>query len=216
MKLTERDKKLLLSVLLIALIVMMFVYAYLHLMERLKVLKREISSLENEYLVLQSKIRQQVQLKKDLEVLKQRYNKLNEILPTNLTQEQVVLMIKDFIDTTGIEFHNISFSSSVSVISKESGSIQDKEKESIEDCTGIAFEVNISYLAQYEQIKRFLTKVEQYPAKVKVQHISFQSDGTGIITGNMALVFYGFLDSGQQMVEWSSNAEKGKTNIFMP
>ncbi|MGE4282254.1 MAG: hypothetical protein AB7G87_00895 [Clostridia bacterium] len=236
MRLSDKDKKLLVLLLLIAVLALTYYYIYTPFAKRLNMLKAEVGKLEAEYSILRSKTVQKSRLEAKLKFTSFEVDKLSKILPPNIFQDEVILILKELSDTTGVKLEDLSFTETAPVILDENqkkpeyaqqkklleqGASQENKKanegsKQIEDSTGIVMEVNVKYTAGYEQLKTFLDRVINFEQKISVSDISFLNGSENMLSGNIKMSFYGFKDNTQEVPKWDSTVKNGKDNIFEP
>jgi type IV pilus assembly protein PilO len=233
MRLSDKDKKLLIFLLLIGILAFIYFFIYSPFANKLALLKQEVKKLQTDMGQLQAKAVKKDQLSSEIKFIRYELEKINNILPPNILQERVILILKDLENITGIKLNNLAFTAAVPLNAEIPEKKQENDKQQnlqnqmttqhtnqggnkTPDNTGIKMQVKANYTATYAQIKSFLEQVMNFTNKIVITDISFSSEKGNYLTGSVTLNFYGIKDSTQKIPEWNLDLEKGKDNIFQP
>jgi type IV pilus assembly protein PilO len=240
MKLSDKDKKLLVLLILIGILAFAYFYIYTPFIAKLNALREEVKKLETDYDTLQGKSVQKTRMDSQMKFIRYEMDKLSTVLPADILQDNMIIVIKDLMETTGVELNNLSFSEVVPIdvdssqkeveltlqqklvkeMLPEDAQEKDKKSENenkkIKDNVGISAEVRAQFSADYDQMKDFLAKVMDFEQKIIVSDITFSQDAQHVLSGSLKLTFHGFKDSTREVPGWDSDIERGKNNIFEP
>ena len=238
MKLSEKDKKLLVLLLLIVVLCVLYFFVYSPLSKKISALREEVQKLETDLSILNDKSVQNDELKAKEKFIRYQLEHLNTLLPPDILQERVIIILNELKNASGVQLKNVSFSEVTTILSDEAQKEQDNSEEQsllgqiipsdsegekqeetqdaqgIADNTGIKMTVRASYVASYQQIKKFLALVAGYENKISVTDITFAKGEGNNVTGNLSVTFYGFKDSTQKLPEWETSTKTGKDNPF--
>ncbi|MDK2800106.1 MAG: type pilus assembly protein PilO [Clostridiales bacterium] len=238
MTLSDKDKKVLIALILLGIFASVYFFIYSPLYAKLNTLRREVQKLQNDLNIMQGIAVQKNQFDNRLEVLHDELEKLNKKIPPDLLQENIILILKDIQLSTGVHLKNLTFTEIIPVISDSSNPQQVKSEQNegqnqlilnkinndnkknqhsgleIPDETGIKMEVHASYTATYSEIKNFLAAVINNESKITVKSITLTREKENTLTGNLILEFYGFKNNAYKQTDWHTDVTTGKSELF--
>ncbi len=219
MKLGERDKKLLLLLLIAAIIFGSFkLYGVFD--ESLKENEQLLKERNARYTDLLAKSARRKQFMDDTETYKTEYLDLLASYKTSLSQEQTLVFLGLVEKATGVWLKQVGFAdvSTVytfgNVVSSNPGNAGVKVYSS--DYTGITTSMTLSYQCKYDELKEVLKYLEEYGKKATISDISFSySEATDTVTGTMQMSLYSIKGSDRPEEEVNiSDVAVGTDNIF--
>lgn len=232
----EKYKRILLLIVLVVVTIVMVKIVYSPFFANFLDLREQIEELNKEYNTLLIKSAQSDELVKQVHEMIREIDKKSSVLPPNLLQERVILVLRYLQNVTGVVFNNISFSNPVPVenISFNSDkkppvaiyrqealglSPEDVHAQEPEDISKypensvIKAEVKVSFTCSYQQLKNLLYAADISDDRIVINDISITGENDNL-SGNITMVFWGLVDKVRVFPDWNIELDKGKNNLF--
>lgn len=219
MKFSDKDKKLLLLVL-IAVIVFGAFKLYGVVDDALQENQETLKVRNARYLDLQAKSAKRKQFMDDTEAYKTQYADLLASYKTSLSQEQTLVFLGMVEKATNVWLKQVGFAdvSTVYTFGNVASSNPGKAGQKVysTDYTGITTSMTLSYQCTYDEFKDVLKYLEEYGKKATISDISLSySEGTDIVSGTMKMSLYSIKGSDRPGEEVNiSDVATGTDNIF--
>lgn len=199
MKISDRDKKLLLIVVLAAIILLpIFLF--------IKPKKEATVALDNELVGLNDRLN----YLKDLDAKRPTYEA--EILRLNseredmikcyaqgLLQENTIMFLRDIELDLPVAMYAETFSEYVTT-PVTSGTVNPETQQVEGDLTAVTTSTSVAYSSKYDQIKDFLNYIFTYSDKMSISSINMAYDNeTGLISGSFTVNEFAFVGSGRSV-----------------
>ncbi|QUH26665.1 S-layer homology domain-containing protein [Serpentinicella alkaliphila] len=176
MKLTNREKK---SVTLLFVVVLLSIYYFFLIipqLEKLEAKKLEMNEAELKLADYMRTDNSEQQIDSTIEDLSQKVKILaNNYFPF-INQEELILLLQDFINSSGIKVSSITFSQ--------------PRVETLGNTSIDAIAINISYEGNYKALNSLLERIWGFQKKVIVNNFTVSSKEDGLLNGTIALDFY--------------------------
>ena len=219
LKVSDRDKKLLL-VLLIVIVIAGSVKLFDILSTNNQDYNSELRTLKNKYTSLNVMNMNRENYLLDTEVSLTVRDALLAGYNTNITQEQVLIFLGMVEKNTGVWLKQMSFTNvdSMYTFGTVTSSNPDTSGEKVysSDYKGISTQLSLSYECLYEDFKKVLTYLEEFGKKVTVNNVSFSySESTDIVSGTMQVTLYAITGSDRPVEDvFIKDVPVGTDNIF--
>lgn len=187
---TSRDKKLLM-VLGVMFVLLIYYYAvYKPLDNKQNSLEIEISTLQGELNILDMEYIKKDRYLEEIEAAKARIEEIDEVLPSDLEQERAYKLLFDIEDTfETIHFGNVAFSEMETI-----GYSNEANDETTE--VGLRRTMTTQINTDYGTLKDFMRFIYEYPERVVLTGLSMSVDEeTGGIGTNLFLNQYGLFSA---------------------
>lgn len=218
-KLSDRDKKLLLLLLIVG-IIAGSVKLFTTFSDAVTENEQEYKELKEEYndLVVKN-ARKQIMIE-DTEMAKTLYQATVDSFNTSLSQEQTLVFLGMVEKNTGVWLKQVGFSE-ISTVYKF-GDITSTNPSSLgqkvysSDYMGICTSMTLAYECTYDDLKNVLTYLEENGRKATISSITFSySESTDIVTGTMNMSLYAITGSDREVKDVIINdVAVGTDNVF--
>lgn len=216
---SDRDKKLLIGLLIVAILGGSWWLSGKIKTEN-ETYKTELSALKVRYNDLETKNAYRATYQKDTETNTTLFNKVMSDFNTSLSQEQTLLFLTAVEKHTGVWLSQTSLGtvSQVYTFGKLGSSNPSKRGQKVYDTdnVGITTTSNVSYQCTYDQLKDVLTYLREQGKKVTINSMSYSyAAATDMVSGTMALTFYSIAGSDRPPMNTDINdVFIGTDNIF--
>ena len=220
MKFSDKDKKMLLLVL-IAVIIFGAFKLYGVVDDALQENQETLKLRNARYLDLQAKSAKRKQFMDDTEAYKTQYADLLASYKTSLSQEQTLVFLGMVEKATNVWLKQVGFAdvSTVYTFGNVASSNPGKAGQKVysTDYTGITTSMTLAYQCKYAELKDVLKYLEEYGKKATISDISFTySEGTDTVSGTMKMSLYSIKGSDRPAEEVNINdVAVGTDNIFV-
>lgn len=219
LEVSDKDKRLLLILLSVLVIVAAYMLGYQRFSEKADDYKKELRTLKNEEADLEEK---EANLEKYEEGKEEYAGQALAILKrygSAVTQPSTIEFLNKVERITDAWLKNVSFTGTTEVY--KFGQIQtgnpDKQGEQAysTDLTGYKTALTISYEAEYEQWKELIEYINTYESKNVIESISMSySNINDTVSGTMTLGLYSIVGGGVVVTEPEFSIGTGSENIF--
>lgn len=186
MKISDRDKKLILIVLLIFIIALPIVFFIKPRLEKTKALTEELNSLTDRYEYLLELSAKQENYEKRIVELNAQRDEMIKIFPGDIKKENTIMFLRR-IETS----QNPMWFSTMAFGEYEEESITDadvnEQGEYTEGLNALKLQTTITYMGEYEDLKALLDYVFNYDDKMIISSISMDAQTDNQIKGTFVL-----------------------------
>lgn len=217
MKLTNRERVLILLALVIGIIALYYQFILSSQLSNISKLKNEVTSLKtesNKYDMLNLK-----NLNESLTKVEQKINTTNEELPDYENIEEFIVSLDNIIASTGVNFKEINFQNN-----GNQGQNQNPPQQNLQQQNGgnsksqkkyVEIPVNISVTGNYNNISAFISEIQKLKRINDIKSLEILNDKeSDSLTLNMSLVIYSMNQKGGSYLKPSSTT--GRSNPFKP
>ncbi len=218
-KISDDNLKLILIVLIVAIVGLAYM-GNTKIAEMNTKTEAQITTLRSKYNDLQSKNSNKNNYMKDTDRNKALYTGIMNKYANGLDQEHIIMNLKIGENITGVWVKNVTLAgvSSVYTFGNVTSSNPSRvgEKVYISDNVGVNSVLNISYEGTYEQVKNFISYINEAEDKAKINNITLSySESTNVVSGSMQLTQYGIVGSKREFEDLVLyNVSIGTENIF--
>lgn len=219
MKIGERDKKLLLILLIAAIVIGAYKLNGIF-SDALKENEQLLKERNARYTDLLAKSARRKQFMDDTETYKTEYKDLLASYKTSLSQEQTLVFLGMVEKATGVWLKQVGFTDVSTVYTfgniTSSNPGTPGQKVYTSDYTGIQTSMTLSYECKYDDLKKVLQYLEDYGKKATISNISFSySEATDIVNGTMEMSLYSIKGSDRPDEDVSiGDVGVGTDNVF--
>lgn len=236
MKLTKREK--ILSVILILVITGVGINHFIvsPSIKKISNLKSELNKTITEVNILNTELSKDTKLINDYNILYENIADINENYYTRIIQENIIILIKEYLDNSNLEINRIDFFdpeiSFVEDIEKKEASIStfdelinlyrnksiNENEETAEENVINTYKtsINIDFYGNYEELMSFLEFIENNKMRILISEINIQKSD-GLLNGNILLDLYTIpplFEELENIKQWNIFNDYGKTNPF--
>lgn len=219
MEITNKDKKLLVYLLAIALIAGTYFFAARPFMDKHESISMELDTLRqdvkhyNDIYINKGGFEQQIA---DSEA---RYIEEMAAFESDIVQENTIMMLRDIEKNTGVWFSRVSFQDMEAMngeIPSQESEAEGTEEVSSSVATGGRMQgLTLDYSIEYTKLKDFLKYVNEYDRRLYISSMNTNySIDTNTVTGSLTLYQYALVGSGEEERPDLSNISVGKDNVF--
>ena len=218
-KLSDESVKLVLIVLIIAVLGLAY-YGNTKISEMNTQTEAQITTLRSKYNDLTAKNNEREHYMQETDKSKALYTGIMNKYANGLDQEHMIMNLKIGEDLTGLWVKNVTLAGVSSVYTfgnvTSSNPARVGEKVYISDNIGVSSVLNINYEGTYEQLKNFISYINDAEDKSKINNVTMAySASTNVVTGTMQLTQYGIVGSKRAYDELVlKNVSIGTDNVF--
>ena len=190
MKLNKREKTLVF--ILLAILVVTICYKFLIIPFRDNLTQLTNSRLEKrlQYQQMQQKLQSKATLEGDKQRLNNEILNFAELTFGNLYQEDIILLLNDFIIDSNIKIPHINFLEPAKEILAEEVDDEGSEDTAKNPPTATVHSVQVNYEGDYDGLISFLKKIREYEKKIIIDSLNINNNNNGLLSGNVLLDFY--------------------------
>ncbi len=198
MKISDRDKKLILFVLLVAIIALPIVFFIKPRNDKCKELDTELVSLNERYNYLKGLREKQADYEAQIEKLNAERDEMIAAYPGGVLQENTVMFLRGIEKLyDGVRVEAVKFTEPETTVITE-GSVENGEY--VEGLTSIKDETSFSFRGDYKHIKAIIDYIFNYTDRMVVQSITMDLDkNTNEIIGTVILDQYAVSGNGKDV-----------------
>ena len=186
MKLSDRDKKLILGILLIAIIVLPIFLFIRPKIDSIKGLDNELVTLNERYNYLKELDTKRPFYESEIARLNEERKDLVKGFAKGILQENTIMFLRDA---------ELSFP-----ISMSAESFGEYKKTVVDDeLTALSTTTGVSYSCEYAQIKDFLNYIFTYSDKMTIPSISMRYGESGLVSGSFDISEFAFINDEEQV-----------------
>lgn len=223
MKISNRDKKLLVYLLAICIVAATYFFVASPLLEKQEALTNEITNLQIQVNHCTEIYNNRENYQTRTAEAQREYNEIANKFFGGLDQENVIMMVKGLEESTGTWISRISFSE-VEMMTGSDGEMTEVSDEVATDIenssddvalTGLRQDLNIDYSAKYEDFKKFVEYVQNYDKRLYISSMSasYVADANKV-TGSIVLSQYAINGIDKDYKRPDVSIGTGVDNIF--
>ncbi|MGN0321088.1 MAG: hypothetical protein ACI4D1_09260 [Lachnospira sp.] len=217
LKISERDKKLLLVVMAVLIVALAYFFGYSKLSAQVDELSSKKSSLEVTQKDLTEKNKNKDKYVTDTSKLKKEYNALLSRYDSGSTQPNTIEFFNKTEDVTGTWVKSMGLSPKT-VLYKfgqiASSNVNGGTSYS-SNYSGYRTTINITYEGDYSQWKHFIKYINTYTSKSTIDSLAASfNESTGVVSGTAAISLYSIEGGDRKFTEPTYNSATGTDNIF--
>lgn len=219
MTISDRDKKLLIILLSVAIIAASY-FGFTKLNEKNAVLEGEVKALKERHIDLVTKNANKHNYESDTIENTAAFNKVFADFKTSISQEQTLLFLAEVEKNTGVwlKQQSLDNTSQIYQFGRIGSSNPAKSGQNVytTDNVGLSTNSNVSYECTYEQLKTVLTYLRENGKKVTINNMSYSyAASTDMVSGTMSLTLYAIQGSERPALDVDiKDVFVGTDNIF--
>ncbi|KAB3537367.1 LysM peptidoglycan-binding domain-containing protein [Alkaliphilus pronyensis] len=202
MRTSKREK-----VLVMALVFVIFLFGYNRLVilgqgAKLDELRSEHAIHQEDIIMLNSIAESELEYDTMLSELAQKSDALTKNYFNTIKQEEIILLINDFVEKSNLSTINMNFTPI--------------NKEIIEEIPLDLMEVHIAYEAGFLSLLDFIEEINKHDKKIIIKNLTITSEKDGYLRGDIALSFYGLPNSLNDILTSFNYSSNESTYTFNP
>ena len=221
LKISQRDKNMLVVLVGILLVFVSYYYGYRNLKEKTTVLQKQNNLLESQIDTLEKLSQNQGQYLLETQEMQTSMNEMIQKFPADIITEDIILYIRNLENKTGSYVHTLTtpgkeyimvsadaerdvFSSMEDVTGAiaEYGFVNDGKIPNIEDMRFAQVVSDVNYSVTYKGLKQVLKEITESENRKSVDNISLVfSDSTGDLTGSMTVNYFVLSGTGREYLQ---------------
>ncbi len=213
MKIKDRDVKILLLLLIVAIVVLPYLFFIKPTNEKIDALTAEIQTLSERQAYLQALDQNRDYYLKSIEVLNSSRDKLIANYPGGIKQENTIVFLRNLELTNPLSMLVISFGDVNSI--PVSDAYVDQNGEEHEALTAKAQTNTINFTCTYEEMKAMLAYFNNYEERMVVSAITMDKNEAGLLEGTFVVNQYAVLGTGKELAPAKiPTVEHGVVDVF--
>lgn len=224
MNISNKDKKLLVYLLALAVVAGSYFFAAKPLLDKQANLTNEISNLQAQVNHCNEIYNNKENYELQTAEAQREYLEIANKFFGGLDQENVIMMLKSLEDSTSVWISRVSFSEAEMMMGSE-GEMTEATEESSQETTegssedialtGLRQDLNIDYSARYEDYKKFIEYVQNYDKRLYISSMSTSySVDTNKVSGSIVLSQYAIKGIDENYKQPDVQVQTGVDNIF--
>ena len=217
LKVSERDKKLLIVVMAVLIMALAYFFGYSNLSAQVDELSTKKTSLETTKRDLKEKNDNKQKYINDTDKLSKACTVLIDKYDSTTSQPNAIEFFNKTEDVTGVWVNSLSLSPAT-VLYKfgqiASSNVNGTSSYS-SNLVGYKSSINISYEGDYSQWKDFVKYINTYASKSTIDSLTATyNDSTGVVSGTASISLYAIQGGDRKATEPKFNVKTGTDNIF--
>ena len=213
MKIKDRDVKILLLLLVVAIVALPYVFFIKPTDEKIDSLTAEIQTLSERQAYLKALDQNREYYLNSIEVLNRSRDQLIANYPGGIKQENTIVFLRNLELTNPLSMLVISFGSIAEIPVSEA--YVDENGEEHEALTALAETNTINFTSTYEDMKTMLGFFNNYEERMVVSAISMDKREDGLLEGTFVVNQYAVLGTGKELAPANIPAvEHGVVDVF--
>ncbi len=217
LKVSERDKKLLIVVMAVLIMALAYFFGYSNLSAQVDELSTKKTSLETTKRDLKEKNDNKQKYINDTDKLSKACTVLIDKYDSTTSQPNAIEFFNKTEDVTGVWVKSLSLSPAT-VLYKfgqiASSNVNGTSSYS-SNLVGYKSSINISYEGDYSQWKDFVKYINTYASKSTIDSLTATyNDSTGVVSGTASISLYAIQGGDRKATEPKFNVKTGTDNIF--
>ncbi|RKD34588.1 hypothetical protein [Thermohalobacter berrensis] len=240
MKLTKREKKMLIILLIVAISALYYNFLLSPQLNKINALEKSLEEYKQKVSLLDNKIMENKNINREYKVLNARISSMYIRFLPEIIQEKIIVILDNMLVSSDLESENISFSE------PEIKSLEEKdEKEEEYQIENLVKEflgyknnnkneensiengniprvkvmnVEIDFRGTYEELINFIRLVENYEKEILINRLNVVNQDSDNLIGFMELQFYSIPkihNQDKEFITWNIVNDYGKNNPFM-
>lgn len=199
MKISDRDKKLIMGVVLLAIIVLPIVFFIKPKNEEIKQKEQELVSLNERYEYLKGLSEKQEEYERQIAELSQKRSEMIADYSQGLRPENTIMFLRDIENNLSIYMEAEEFTEYVYTPVSE-GEVNPENGQLEDDLTAVKTSTTVTYRTQYDHVKELLDYIFTYTTKMSISALTMTYEQeTDSITGSFTLNEFAFIGSGRSV-----------------
>lgn len=217
LKVSERDKKLLIAVMAVLIMALAYFFGYSNLSAQVDELSTKKTSLETTKRDLKEKNDNKQKYINDTDKLSKACTVLIDKYDSTTSQPNAIEFFNKTEDVTGVWVKSLSLSPAT-VLYKfgqiASSNVNGTSSYS-SNLVGYKSSINISYEGDYSQWKNFVKYINTYASKSTIDSLTATyNDSTGVVSGTASISLYAIQGGDRKATEPKFDVKTGTDNIF--
>lgn len=217
LKVSERDKKLLIVVMAVLIMALAYFFGYSNLSAQVDELSTKKSSLETTKRDLKEKNNNKQKYINDTDKLSKACTVLIDKYDSTTSQPNAIEFFNKTEDVTGVWVKSLSLSPAT--VLYKFGQIASSNVNGTSSYTsnlvGYKSSINISYEGDYSQWKNFVKYINTYASKSTIDSLTATyNDSTGVVSGTASISLYAIQGGDRKATEPKFDVKTGTDNIF--
>lgn len=217
LKVSERDKKLLIVVMAVLIMALAYFFGYSNLSAQVDELSTKKTSLETTKRDLKEKNNNKQKYINDTDKLSKACTVLIDKYDSTTSQPNAIEFFNKTEDVTGVWVKSLSLSPAT--VLYKFGQIASSNVNGTSSYTsnlvGYKSSINISYEGDYSQWKNFVKYINTYASKSTIDSLTATyNDSTGVVSGTASISLYAIQGGGRKATEPKFDVKTGTDNIF--
>lgn len=217
LKVSERDKKLLIVVMAVLIMALAYFFGYSNLSAQVDELSTKKVSLETTKRDLKEKNANKQKYINDTDKLSKAYNVMIDKYDSTTSQPNAIEFFNKTEDVTGVWVKSLSLSPAT--VLYKFGQIASSNVNGTSSYTsnlvGYKSSINISYEGDYSQWKDFVRYINTYASKSTIDSLTATyNDSTGVVSGTASISLYAIQGGNRKATEPKFDVKTGTDNIF--
>ena len=216
MKINDRDKKLILFVLLVAIIALPIFFFIKPTNEKIKAFDAELTSLNDRYNYLKDLSAKQPEYESEIVRLNTERDEMIKGFAGGVLQENTIMFLRDIelSENHTVHMNSIKFNDPETTVVTEAS--VNNQGEYVEGLTAIKDETLVLYNADYDNLKSFIDYIFNYKDKMVLSSITMELNrATNEITGTFTLDQYAISGNGKEVTPVKiPKIETGTNRLF--
>lgn len=217
LKVSERDKKLLIVVMAVLIMALAYFFGYSNLSAQVDELSTKKTSLETTKRDLKEKNNNKQKYINDTDKLSKACTVLIDKYDSTTSQPNAIEFFNKTEDVTGVWVKSLSLSPAT--VLYKFGQIASSNVNGTSSYTsnlvGYKSSINISYEGDYSQWKNFVKYINTYASKSTIDSLTATyNDSTGVVSGTASISLYAIQGGNRKATEPKFDVKTGTDNIF--
>ena len=217
LKVSERDKKLLIVVMAVLIMALAYFFGYSNLSAQVDELSTKKTSLETTKRDLKEKNANKQKYINDTDKLSKACTVLIDKYDSTTSQPNAIEFFNKTEDVTGVWVKSLSLSPAT--VLYKFGQIASSNVNGTSSYTsnlvGYKSSINISYEGDYSQWKNFVKYINTYASKSTIDSLTATyNDSTGVVSGTASISLYAIQGGDRKATEPKLDVKTGTDNIF--
>ena len=217
LKVSERDKKLLIVVMAVLIMALAYFFGYSNLSAQVDELSTKKTSLETTKRDLKEKNNNKQKYINDTDKLSKACTVLIDKYDSTTSQPNAIEFFNKTEDVTGVWVKRLSLSPAT--VLYKFGQIASSNVNGTSSYTsnlvGYKSSINISYEGDYSQWKNFVKYINTYASKSTIDSLTATyNDSTGVVSGTASISLYAIQGGDRKATEPKFDVKTGTDNIF--
>ncbi len=217
LKVSERDKKLLIVVMAVLIMALAYFFGYSNLSAQVDELSTKKTSLETTKRDLKEKNANKQKYINDTDKLSKACTVLIDKYDSTTSQPNAIEFFNKTEDVTGVWVKSLSLSPAT--VLYKFGQIASSNVNGTSSYTsnlvGYKSSINISYEGDYSQWKNFVKYINTYASKSTIDSLTATyNDSTGVVSGTASISLYAIQGGDRKATEPKFDVKTGTDNIF--
>ena len=219
MKISEKDKKLLVVLFSVIIIAASYYFGYNKIVDRTSAYESEIATLRSKKTDLTGKLINKKKYVEDTEALKKHFDDTLSKYANGSTQLSSIAFLNNLESLTGTWIKSVAFTNPTSIYTfgnkTSSNPLNAGAKAYSTDLVGYKTTLTLSYQSEYDEFKNLVELINKYNTKNTIDNITISYDAAnGYVTGTLTVSMYSVTGKDRTYKEPEFDIETGKGNIF--